>query len=103
MNKYYKSKSQFRLALENFTRNRWGLVCLIILSLLYLSAIFAGFLSPYRYDSEDRKMVEYRTYILSPQELATFVLRTDKESFYEVQTDVDSIVQSFKWNRNFRF
>lgn len=51
------------------------------------------------YDSKDKKMVEYRTYILDPQELATFVLRTDKETFEEIKTDVDSIVQSFKWNR----
>jgi hypothetical protein len=56
------------------------------------------------YDSEDKKMVEYRTYILGPQEGATFVLRTDKETFYEIKEDLDSIIQSLKWNRNsFRF
>jgi peptide/nickel transport system permease protein len=37
-----------------FKKNRLAVLCLFILGLLYGSAIFADFLSPYRYDNEDR-------------------------------------------------
>lgn len=56
MSKYYRSKSQFQLAMESFRKNRLGFICLLVLGLLYLGAIFAGFLSPYRYDSEERNL-----------------------------------------------
>jgi tetratricopeptide (TPR) repeat protein len=52
------------------------------------------------YDSEDKKMVEYRTYVLDNQGmLGSFCLRVEKETFDEIKTDIDSIVQSFKWNK----
>jgi hypothetical protein len=52
------------------------------------------------YESEDKKMVEYRTGILDKQGImGMFILRVDKETFNEIKTDIDSIVQSFKWNK----
>lgn len=51
------------------------------------------------YDKEGKKMAEYRTYILNKQQLGSFCLRTDKKTFDEIKTDIDSIVQSFKWNK----
>ena len=49
-----KSKSQFQLALSNFNKNKAGVVCLMLIMLLYGGAIFADFLSPYSYKDEDR-------------------------------------------------
>lgn len=49
-----KSISQFRACLNVFAKNRLAVLCIFILGLLYFSAIFADFLSPYRYDNEDR-------------------------------------------------
>ncbi|HBG61532.1 MAG: ABC transporter permease [Omnitrophica WOR_2 bacterium RIFOXYB2_FULL_38_16] len=54
MNKQFKSKSQFALALSEFKRSRRGIVCLAILGILYFGAIFADFIAPYTYDSEAR-------------------------------------------------
>lgn len=51
------------------------------------------------YDKEDKHMIEYRAYILDKQELGSFCLRTDKETFEEIKADVDSIIQSIKWDR----
>ncbi len=53
MNKQ-RSLSQFRIALQTFRENRLGMFCVTVLSLLYFTAIFADFLSPYRYDREER-------------------------------------------------
>lgn len=53
------------------------------------------------YDSEDIKMVEYRIFILDTQELATFILRTDRKTFEEIKPDIDSIVKSFKWDKKY--
>jgi len=49
-----KSLSQFQIGLRNFRRNRVAMVCFFMLVVFYGSAIFAGFLSPYSYDNEDR-------------------------------------------------
>lgn len=49
-----KSLSQFQACLNVFKRNRLAVLCVFVLGLLYFSAIFADFLSPYRYDNEDR-------------------------------------------------
>ena len=49
-----KHLSEFQLAIQKFTVNRVAVVCVIVLGLLYMSAIFAGFLSPYSYDNEER-------------------------------------------------
>lgn len=47
-------KSEFRIALGQLLRNRMAVVCLWILGLLYCGAIFADFLAPYSYQTEDR-------------------------------------------------
>ena len=49
-----KSLSQFQSAMVTFRRNRMAMVCAGVLIMLYFSAAFAGFLSPYSYDNEDR-------------------------------------------------
>lgn len=49
-----KSVSQFRACLNVFVKNRLAVLCIFVLGVLYFSAIFADFLSPYRYDNEDR-------------------------------------------------
>ena len=54
MIKKTKHLSEFQIALHNFRRNRFAVICVIILCLLYGSAIFADFLSPYSYKNEDR-------------------------------------------------
>ena len=46
--------SQFQLAIKDFRRNRAGLICFYVLCLLYASALFADFFSPYTYDNENR-------------------------------------------------
>jgi len=46
--------SEFQIALNNFKRNRFAVVCVVVLGLLYTSAIFAGFLSPYSFKNEER-------------------------------------------------
>jgi peptide/nickel transport system permease protein len=48
-------QSEFRIALENFKRNRFAVVCVVVLGLLYGSAIFADFLSPYSFQNESRE------------------------------------------------
>jgi TonB family protein len=52
------------------------------------------------YDSDNKKMVQYRTDILDKQELSVFELHVEKEKFNEIETDIDNIVQSFKWNKS---
>ncbi len=54
MAKNNKHLSEFQIALGSFKRNRFAVVCVIILCLLYGGAIFAGFLSPYSYKNENR-------------------------------------------------
>ena len=54
MNKYNKPLSQYGIAMRNLRKNRIAILCIRLLFLLYLSAIFADFLSPYSYDNEDR-------------------------------------------------
>jgi len=46
--------SEFQMALRNFKRNRFAMVCVVTLCLLYGGAIFAGFLSPYSFKNENR-------------------------------------------------
>ena len=55
MNDPAKHMSEFQIALNGFKKNRMAVVCLAVLGALYLSAIFADFLSPYSYGNEDRK------------------------------------------------
>ncbi len=57
MTKQQKEKhySEFQLAIRQLKRNRLAMACFWILVLLYTSAIFADFLSPYSYDNENRR------------------------------------------------
>jgi len=54
MTKDSKYLSEFQIALRNFKRNRFAVICVVVLGLLYAGAIFADFLSPYSYKNEDR-------------------------------------------------
>ena len=49
-----KPLSEMQMALERFKRNPFAMLCVWILGLLYASAIFADFLSPYLYKNENR-------------------------------------------------
>ena len=49
-----QSLNEFQMALQYFRRNRLAIGCVYVLGLLYALAIFAGFLSPYSYKTEDR-------------------------------------------------
>lgn len=55
MTKENKTLSEFQLALNQFKRNKAAVICTVILSLLYATAIFADFLSPYSYKTEARE------------------------------------------------
>jgi len=48
------SLSEFQIALSGFRRNRLAVICVVVLGCLYGSALFADFLSPYSYKTEDR-------------------------------------------------
>ncbi len=50
-----KGLSPFQMAMATFRKNRLAIACVGILAVLYGSAIFAGFLSPYSYDNENRE------------------------------------------------
>ncbi len=54
MIKHKKHLSEFGIALHAFKKNRLAVACVVILCLLYGGAIFAGFLSPYSFKSENR-------------------------------------------------
>jgi peptide/nickel transport system permease protein len=49
-----KHLSEFQLALRRFANNRLAVFCAVVLGLLYVSAMFADFLSPYHYSTESR-------------------------------------------------
>jgi len=51
---YAKSLSEFQIALQNFRKNKLAVVFVFVLGLLFFSAIFADFLTPYSYDNENR-------------------------------------------------
>ena len=50
-----KHLSEFQIALRAFRQNRFASLCLIVLFVLYFSALFADFLSSYSYKNEDRR------------------------------------------------
>ena len=54
MIKEKKSLSQFQIAMKKLKKHRLAIFCVNLLVLLYLTAIFADFLSPYSYDNENR-------------------------------------------------
>jgi len=49
------ARSPFRIAMRRLRRHKLALVGLAVLVLMYLTALFADFVAPYRYDNEDRK------------------------------------------------
>jgi len=49
-----KPRSPLRLALRRLKRHKTAMVGLVVLVVLYLSALFADFLAPYSYDNEAR-------------------------------------------------
>jgi len=50
----HKSRSPLGSAFNAFKRNKLAMAALVVLSALYLSAIFADFLAPYSFKNEDR-------------------------------------------------
>lgn len=50
-----RSISEFQLALRQFKKSPMAMACVYVLFSLYLSAVFADFLSPYSYKNEDRQ------------------------------------------------
>ncbi len=48
-------RSPFRIAMRRLRRHKLALVGLAVLVVMYLTALFADFVAPYRYDNEDRK------------------------------------------------
>lgn len=50
-----KHTSQFSMAIEGFCKNKLALGCFYLLIVLYGAALFANFLSPYRFDNENRE------------------------------------------------
>ena len=50
-----KPLSEFQIALRTFRKDKIAVWCVRILALLYFSAIFADFLSPYSYKNEQRQ------------------------------------------------
>jgi peptide/nickel transport system permease protein len=55
MTKQTKSLSELDIAFQGFKKNRLAVGCAVLLGLLYLTAIFADFVSPYSYANEDRR------------------------------------------------
>jgi len=49
------SDSEFRISMRVFLKNKIAVVCVVLLGLLYFSAIFADFLSPYSFKTENRQ------------------------------------------------
>ena len=50
-----KHFTEFQMALGRFRKNRAATFCVVVLTLLYGSAFFADFLSPYSYKDEERQ------------------------------------------------
>jgi len=53
-NEKLKIKKQLNIAFRKLKRHKLAMVSWIVLVLLYLSAIFAGFIAPYHFDNENR-------------------------------------------------
>ncbi|MDP2895996.1 MAG: ABC transporter permease [bacterium] len=49
------ARSPWKIAMRRLRRHKLALVGLAVLVILYLTALFADFIAPYRYDSEDRQ------------------------------------------------
>jgi peptide/nickel transport system permease protein len=49
------ARSPWKIAMRRLRRHKLAIVGLVVLSLLYLMALFADFVAPYRYESEDRE------------------------------------------------
>jgi len=55
MIKERKHLTGFQIAIDSFKKKRTAMTCVYILFVLYFSAIFADFLSPYSYKNENRQ------------------------------------------------
>lgn len=49
-----KSLNEFQIALSNFKKNRWAVLSVYVLFVLYAAAVFADFLAPYSFKNENR-------------------------------------------------
>lgn len=49
------ARSPWKIAMRRLRRHKLAIAGLIVLVILYLMALFADFVAPYRYDSEDRE------------------------------------------------
>ncbi len=49
------ARSPWKIAMRRLRRHKLAIVGLVVLAILYLMAIFADFVAPYRYDTEDRE------------------------------------------------
>lgn len=52
------------------------------------------------YDDNDKKMVEYRTYILGDSNIYAYVIRTEDSNFNSSKQEFDSVIQSFYVEEN---
>ncbi len=82
-----KSQSQFRLAMKRFARNRGAVVCLILIILIILSAVFSDYLTPYGFEEQDimaRKLYPNLSHLFGTdnygRDLLTRVLRGGRVS-----------------------
>ncbi|MBP9855677.1 MAG: ABC transporter permease, partial [Candidatus Omnitrophica bacterium] len=55
INQKQNSVSEFQIAMRTFRKNHMAVLCVIIVFILYIGAIFADFLSPYSYKNEVRQ------------------------------------------------
>jgi peptide/nickel transport system permease protein len=49
------ARSPLKIAMRRLRRHKLAVAGLVVLVLMYLTALFADFVAPYRYDTEDRK------------------------------------------------
>ncbi len=49
------ARSPWKIAMRRLRRHKLAIAGLVVLVLLYLTALFADFIAPYRYDTEDRQ------------------------------------------------
>jgi len=96
--------SEFQLALKRFKNNRLAVMCIFVLALLYGSAIFADFLSPYSYKNEDRNYsysVPTAVKFVDQGKLSRPYVQGIKLTFDEYNKRVYVFDQSKKYNLRF--
>ncbi len=50
-----EARSPWKIAMRRLRRHKLAIAALVVLALLYFTALFADFVAPYRYDTEDRQ------------------------------------------------